>query len=923
MNQCLFCWEVALVLHILFCKSIGGILDCSGFLWTEPAPVVLMGSNISIFCTSTKHNRHCSQGTFVFSLNNKPHRNQAHCINDTTAQLQLHNVEIHHYTVICEFKPNGSTKELVCGMTFSLGYPPDNPTNLTCVLHENSSNMTCIWNTGKYTFIETNYTVHLRSPQSGPHTLGNTEDNNSEGNCSLQTNEERLFLMSNTITINKLRKDRTYIVNITIPINTLQKDREYIVWIEAQNALGMATSNLLQFQLNEIVIPAAPVITKIETIDNSTPHAMVHWENKTSIENVHCEIRYRAAKHPTWSMVEGDEIPSENRLQVRQSLEPYTEYEFQAHCRQTFGRKYWSEWSASFKHTTPESALSEMLDVWRFFGTTYRNGSQELTVFIKPFTPDVSRGRILKYEIFYEDQGYKTTSNFCSTSELQCKIVVPQTVHTVNVIAYNSQGPSKPAKLPVELGYNRSNNLPSPRNMRVISTAQNGILITWESLETSVLWFIVEWISIACDNQQEHFSWKKVPKNQTSTYIQEFTKPGRRIRISLYAIYPNGISKPCADYGFSVEDKPIKGPDILQQRVAGDKVHIEWEDIPVCKQRGFITNYTIYLRNDNDSYNHYVVDASMKWWIFENLSPGVDYAVYITASTAAGEGPQGTIRVIRLDQNARVFNDTTVLVGVVLAAPVLVFVVMLGSNQRIRKRIQTVLLPWMPTWFLEDFPNMKNSTAITSLKAKNECVSLSSILPIPFDEDPIIMEVQETVVQEEHNSNDTDKDHKSMDNSENTLLVDTTSTDLPEQANGYKPQISDRHAMKSLAHDSNRTPHAISDTVENVQSLENLWSKSDTSPRSSLWNSEFGNNTCNFSEREVIDPLSLMTAKSYVPLEHKWEKQFSGDSAEEQTLLPDEMVVCLTSVNEEPLDTKSYFTQVDWNVFQKEIISVK
>nr|XP_033772932.1 interleukin-23 receptor-like isoform X8 [Geotrypetes seraphini] len=784
MDYCLFFWEVALVFHMLLYKNSEGLLTCNGHVWTEPAPVVQMGSNISIFCTSTKYT-HCSQRAFVFFLNNEMYKGPLHCINDTTVQLQLHDVEIPIYTIICKVKPNGSNRELVCGMTISSGYPPDSPTNLTCVILENSFYMTCTWNRGKNTHIKTNYTVHLRS---------------------LQTNEEQLFLVKNNITI--------------IAINELQDYTQYIVWIEAQNALGMATSDLLQFQLHEIVIPIAPIITKVESIDNSTSHPLIRWEKKTSIQNVHCEIRYKAAQLPTWSVIKGSEMLSINPLQLRNSLEPYTEYEFQAHCGQKSGKKYWSEWSASFKHTTPELAPSGMLDVWRFLGLTYTNGSHEVTVLIKPLSPEVARGIISKYEIFYEDHGYKTISKFCKTSELQCRIVVSQTVHTINVIAHNSQGTSKPAKLPVQLDYNRN-------------------------------------------------------------------------------------------------DKPIKGPDIILQQVVGDKVYIEWEDIPVCTQRGFITNYTIYLRNNNDFYSKYVVNVSKKQWIFENLSPGIDYAVYITASTAAGEGPQGTIRVITLDRDG---SDTTVLVGVVLIAPMLIFLFVLVSNERICKRIKIILLSWMPTWFFEDFPNMKNSTAITSLKARNECIPLRFIPPVSYDEDPVIMEVQEIVVQEEHNSRDTAKDHQSLDNSENTLFVDTPSADLPAQASGYKPQIS---AIKNVAPFSDRTPHSISDAAEIMQSLENLWLKSDTSPLPSLWSYECGNNLCSFSERELTDPLSLTRAENYVPLEHKWGKQVSGDTVEEQTLLPDEMVVCLTSVNEESLDTKSYVTQGNWNLYQQETISVK
>ncbi|XP_029473373.1 interleukin-23 receptor isoform X2 [Rhinatrema bivittatum] len=894
MDHCLFCWEVALLLHSLCYKDSGGHIHCNGHVWTEPAPVLLMGSDISIFCTSTK--QRCSRGSFFFFVNDILSTASVNRINDTTVQLQLPNFRIPDCNVICKVACDGKSKDLVCGMTLLVGYPPDSPTNFTCVSHERSVRMACTWKTGKHTYIETNYTVHLESSQA---------------------NEEQLFLANN---------------NSTIAVNKLQEDTEYSVWIQAENALGTAKSDLLQFHLHDIVIPAAPSITRIESINNSASHTIVHWEKQTSIKNVYCELRYRATNRHAWKVVKGDDTSSSNALQKRCTLEPYTEYEFQAHCRHQFGRKYWSEWSASFKHTTPESEPLEMLDVWRFFGQAYTNGSQEIIVLIKPFAPEVARGRILEYRIFYGDQEHKRNSKICKTSELQCRIVVPQTVHTISVIAYNSQGSSKPAHLTVQHEYDSKIELLSPRNMQVISALQDGILVKWQSLERSVLWYIVEWVSEPCDKQEHDFSWKKVPKSHTSTYIQEHIKPGRPVNISLYAIYPNGTSKPCTDFGFSMEDKPIKGPTILQQRRVGNKVYIEWEDIPVCEQKGFITNYTIYLRNETDgSCKHYVVDSSKKQWKFENLNPGIIYAAYITASTATGEGPPGAEIEITLNPIVSASKNVKVLLAVGLAAPVLIFLLVLVSNGTICKRIKTIFLSWAPKWLLEDFPNVKNSTAITLLKAKNELVPLHSIPLVLNDDDPVITEVQEALLQEEQKSSNTEEDQKNvigknLDNSQNAFFVDSASIiDLPKQVDGYKPQISARNPMKSLAPESDGTLPEISDTMGNVACLENVFLRNDTSPLSLLWNIESGGNTVNFnetnlvlnnSEKEPAEPLSLTRAEKYIPLEYKWKAQFSVDTVQEQTLLPDELVGCFTPGHEESPDSKAYFTQEVWNVFQ-------
>jgi hypothetical protein len=40
--------------------------------------------------------------------------------------------------------------------------PPDAPEEVACVIHEQSGNMTCTWGTGKPTYIDTTYVVHVK-----------------------------------------------------------------------------------------------------------------------------------------------------------------------------------------------------------------------------------------------------------------------------------------------------------------------------------------------------------------------------------------------------------------------------------------------------------------------------------------------------------------------------------------------------------------------------------------------------------------------------------------------------------------------------------------------------------------------------------------------------------------------------------------
>ncbi|XP_048718330.2 interleukin-23 receptor [Caretta caretta] len=503
-------FKVAVVLHILFSWIYRGVINvrCSGYVWIEPAPVIQMGLNISINCHSTVN----CQMAKLYMILNKTHIEDKllTTINKTTVQLQLHDFRKPYSTVLCYAKcPSKAANMVVCGTQFSAGHPPDSPTNLTCVIYEHSDHLTCAWDAGKYTYLSTNYILFLKS---------------------LQTEEEKAF-PSNAA--------------LNVSLSKLQGGKLYSIWVQAKNDLGTAHSDHLQVNLEDLVIPATPVVTNVETTDSSAPKTMLHWKKQTSMENVYCEERYKALADQTWHMKEWD-INVTRGPHTDYSLESNTEYEFQVRCRLILAKSYWSGWSEPFIYTTPEAAPSKILDVWRVMGPVYMNGSREVTVLIKPLAPKDARGRILGYTVFHESQG--ELINLCNTSDTKCKVLVSPAMRTIHVTAYNSKGSSMPASITVTQEHSNFNDFLSPINMQISHDDNRGISVKWELpkyIGRSVLWFIVEWISAAQHNQQQDFLWKKVPSQDTFTYIAGDITAGIHMNISVYAVYHDGISKPC------------------------------------------------------------------------------------------------------------------------------------------------------------------------------------------------------------------------------------------------------------------------------------------------------------------------------------------------------------------------------------------
>uniref|UniRef100_A0A674JTI3 Fibronectin type-III domain-containing protein n=1 Tax=Terrapene triunguis TaxID=2587831 RepID=A0A674JTI3_9SAUR len=275
-------------------------------------PVIQMGLNISINCHSTVN---CQMAKLYMMLNNTHIEDKLlTTINKTTVQLQLHDFRKPYSIVLCYAKCPSKAADMIS----LLSDPPDSPTNLTCVIYEHSDHLTCAWDAGKYTYISTNYILYLKS---------------------LQTGEEKAF-PSNAA--------------INISLSKLQGGKLYSIWVQAKNDLGTAHSDHLQVNLEDLVIPATPVITNVETTDSSAPRTILHWKKQTSMENVYCEERYKALADQTWHMKEWD-INVTRGPHTEYSLESNTEYEFQVRCRLILAKSYWSGWSAPFIYTTPEA----------------------------------------------------------------------------------------------------------------------------------------------------------------------------------------------------------------------------------------------------------------------------------------------------------------------------------------------------------------------------------------------------------------------------------------------------------------------------------------------------------------------------------------------------------------------------------------
>ncbi|XP_072199634.1 interleukin-23 receptor [Excalfactoria chinensis] len=495
----------ALVLHILLCILGRGAaqIRCLGHVRIEPGSVVPMGSNVSITCVSALT---CPRVSLSILLNLTAPEGPPRPLNSSAAQLQLRGFRLPFSIITCLARCSDSNwKKVVCGTELWAGYPPDPPANLSCAIPEHSGSLACTWDAGQPTLLHTNYSLHLRSTQ---------------------TAQEDVFPTGSPV-----------------PLSALNGSSRYLAWVQASNALGMAHSAPQHLNLQQLVVPAMPLAEGAETTAGSPPTTTIHWRQQTELQDVRCEERHKAVGAAEWHVTAWD-----SAAQRGHQLQSATRYVFQARCRLSAAGSPWSAWGPPFTYSTPEAAPAAAPDVWRRLGRQFPNGSHEVTVLIKP--PRDARAPILGYAVWAG-----ASRPVCNTSSTACSLLLPPALRDLHVTAYNARGASSPARLTLRRDPSPEA-FPPPLAVDVQRENQSTISVAWQPprhSRTPPLWFIVEWVCTAPYSREEEFFWKKVPSQDTHTYIQEDAAAGSHVNVSVYAVYPNGASKPSSGHVSSEE----------------------------------------------------------------------------------------------------------------------------------------------------------------------------------------------------------------------------------------------------------------------------------------------------------------------------------------------------------------------------------
>ncbi|XP_054494568.2 interleukin-12 receptor subunit beta-2 [Agelaius phoeniceus] len=603
----------------------------------------------------------------------------------------------HYFTCKCFC---GGRTTLICGIDIHCGNPPDEPRNVSCIQKGTQGRPTCTWHKGRLTYLPTAYGIEL-----------------SNGTGAFSFPEEAPGQEFGSGALSKL-----------------DFDSNYTVVVSASNPLGNASSQPLTFALVDIVKPHPPDFW-VEFDDSSATSCTIVWHREAQAQ--HCRLRYRPLGRHGWSTVE-----SFGREKFHlQGLEPDTAHEFQGSCRLLPGRGLWSDWSSS-QGSTPAAVPTGTLDVW-YRQQELDSGLQNLSLFWKALSRWEAGGRILSYSVTLEalEQGQLPAQSH-RTTQTSFSRVTARAGHRVTVTAHGPRGSSAPATILTHLD---SPDLPPPQRVCAVGLGNSSILVSWSPPAGAALplgGYLVEWAEPWREPRlQPQHSWVRLPPSHLSTVIAEHIRDNVCYQIHVSALYQDRAGQAASVRGNSTAQAPSAGPQMFTSPWAGG-VLVSWEEIPAPQQRGCITGYHIYLRRKDGQGQpevHAVPAGAPRSLHLPLLEPGEHHELWVTAATAAGEGPRGNSDSVCLDSA----GDWLTLV---LICSFFILSACLCSVPPARRAFQWLLSLLLPQWQSKAIPDPANATWAKSLAAAKAELSAPSspFLPGGAFEEPEPSPVEES-----------------------------------------------------------------------------------------------------------------------------------------------------------------------------------
>uniref|UniRef100_A0A670YRW0 Interleukin-6 receptor subunit beta n=1 Tax=Pseudonaja textilis TaxID=8673 RepID=A0A670YRW0_PSETE len=382
-----------------------------GYIVPESPVILSIGSNFTAFCILYNN---CPYGKIraeqvIWKMKTTAvPKEQYSIINETVSSVTFNDTSTLVSPLTCNILVPGGLVQNIYGIQIELGFPPEKPTNLSCIVIQTEASSfihRCSWEPGRDTLLSTNYSLKHRWPTS---TFSDCIPQDSNNSCTIP--------------------DVVFFVTLEM-------------WVQARNELGVAESDHIKFDPITRVKLLPP--HKLSLNSGEFPRILrISWENRFKVtQTLKYKIQYKILNSNDWTEIPPEDTASRRTSFTLQALEPNTAYQIRLCCGINLS-KYWSDWSEVIGFTA-EDKPSKGPVLWRNIKTSDSAGNWTLSLLWKELSPSEANGVILEYKVSISGRPpLSFPTRHYSLNITQLVLNVENGTYDVRVTAVNKAGES-------------------------------------------------------------------------------------------------------------------------------------------------------------------------------------------------------------------------------------------------------------------------------------------------------------------------------------------------------------------------------------------------------------------------------------------------------------------------------------------------
>ncbi|MGH0177169.1 UNVERIFIED_CONTAM: hypothetical protein FKN15_074668 [Acipenser sinensis] len=216
-----------------------------------------------------------------------------------------------------------------------------------------------------------------------------------------------------------------------------------------------------------------------------------------------------------------------------------------------------------------------------------------------------------------------------NTTSLKASLNLTKEAFEISVVAFNSFGDSPKAVLVVPAVGEKG--LQQVKEVEAFSY-KDLIWVKWKTPDVLVNTYIIDW---CMDDETCEIDWQYT--NTTNVSLNGASEPYQRYNITVSPVFDGKPGTPVSVQTYLKEAAPGPVSDVQAFNVQQTTATIKWREIPKNERHGFITNYTIFYKDDKGLESYVTVNSSVLEYLLDSLLPNTKYIVHVMASTKVGQ----------------------------------------------------------------------------------------------------------------------------------------------------------------------------------------------------------------------------------------------------------------------------------------------